>query len=181
MNTMLLKHKNVCLWAALAYALSAPLQAGLISNGGIHQLRRRNSNAFLINRSAKPHRSRILPAHIGVMCTRSHIENRRLITVNEDREHHSDVRKMRSSRKWVVKNRDISRAKRQRVHRCLHRHRHSIAVGRFPQGVSRLIAGRFDRRCPTDGRARGRNDSAHHVRGDERRLGRPGARRPVQC
>src|SRR5438477_5365575 len=34
MNTMLLKHKNVCLWAALAYALSAPLQAGLISNGG---------------------------------------------------------------------------------------------------------------------------------------------------
>ena len=111
------------------------------------QFGRRNANAFLVNRAAQSHRSRIDSPYVSMVCSRRNVEERFLLAGNKDGLHHGDVRQMRSACKWIVEYGNVSRFERQSVHRSPHRHRHGAKMDRHVVAHGDGLPGEIENRA----------------------------------
>src|ERR1051325_4013218 len=72
---------------------------------------RRNAYAFLIDFTARPHRSWIISTHISVMCARRNIKHWLVFTLCKHWQNHGYVGKMSAASVRIIENRHITASK----------------------------------------------------------------------
>ena len=101
-----------------------------IDSAAAHDSDGRDANAFLENFVGRSHRSSECSSHVRMVGAIRNIEGSLVLPGQKDRQHHGDIRQMRSTGKGIIEDGDVPGRKCNRRDCCLHRHRHGAEMHR---------------------------------------------------